>query len=55
MGAQEEKVVGVWSGVVGHDRGGEVGMVMVLLVDQRELWEGRAGEGMSFVLGEEGG
>ena len=55
MGVQEEKVVGVWSGVVGHDRGGEVGMVIVLLVDQRGLREERAGVGMSFVSGEEGG
>ena len=48
-------MVGVWSGVVGHDQGGEVGMVIVLLVDQRGLQKGRAGEGMSFVSGEEGG
>ena len=55
MRVQGEKVVGVWSGGVGHDRGGEVGMVIVLLVDQRGLQEGRAEEGMSFVSGEEGG
>ena len=48
-------MVGVWSGVVGHDQGGEVGMVTVLLVDQKGLQKGRAGEGMSFVSGEEGG
>lgn len=51
---QEGKVVRVRSWEVG--RGGEeVGMTIALLVDQRGLREGRVGEGMSFVLGEEGG
>ena len=51
---QEGKVVRVRSWEVG--RGGEeVGMTIALLVDQRVLPEGRVGEGMNFVSGEEGG
>ena len=51
---QGGKAVRVRSWGVGQG-GEEVGMTIALLVDQRGLQEGRAGEGMSFVLGEEGG
>lgn len=51
---QGGKVVRVWSWGVGQG-GEEVGMTIALLVDQRGLQEERAEEGMSFVLGEEGG
>ena len=51
---QGGKVVRVRSWGVGQG-GEEVGMTIALLVDQRGLREGRVGEGMSFVLGEEGG
>ena len=54
MEVQGGKVVRVRSWGVG--RGGEeVGMTRALLVDQRGLQEGRVGEGMKFVSGEEGG